>query len=121
MVIRTDVPFINGFPAELEAVERFEVVNPSTEEVIAEVVLGDDRHVDAAVEAAQQAQRRWAGLPAHQRGEVLWRWAELIAERASDLARLDTTNMGRAIRDSLPEAQMIGRVPRYWAGMADKI
>src|SRR5690606_18643805 len=64
---------------------------------------------------------RWAGLPAHQRGEVLWRWAELIAEHASDLARLDTTNMGRAIRDSLPEAQMIGRVPRYWAGMADKI
>ena len=121
MAIRTDVPYIDGSPAELAAVARFEVVNPATEQVVAEPVLGDDRHVDAAVTAAQRAQRQWAALPAHRRGEVLWRWAELIGAHAEELARLDTINMGRAIRDSLPEARAIGRVPRYWAGMADKI
>src|SRR5690606_8327199 len=77
--------------------------------------------VDAAVLAATRAQRKWRRLAASERAAALHRWADAIVAHADELARLDVSNVGRALRDALPEAHAIAAVPRYWAGMTDKI
>jgi acyl-CoA reductase-like NAD-dependent aldehyde dehydrogenase len=113
--------FIGGQPAPTADRDVLALVNPATDQTLAEVVLASQSDVDDAVTAATAAQRKWIRLPVSARGEILWKFSQLLEERADELARLDTANTGKALRESLPEGQQLGKIARYWAGMTDKI
>src|SRR6185437_15229958 len=79
--------------------------------------------VDAAVRAAADAfaSDRWRGLSATRRGRLLTKLAELVAEAAEEIARLESVDNGKLYRESLGQ---IGSVPDwlyYYGGLADKI
>jgi acyl-CoA reductase-like NAD-dependent aldehyde dehydrogenase len=99
------------------------VVNPATEEVIAQVAAADDADVDAAVAAARAAlEGPWARLSARERGRLLWRLAQRVAERADHLARLETLHNGKPIFESRQiEIPAAAECFEYYAGWADKI
>lgn len=81
----------------------FDVVNPADGEVIssvADLTVEDARH---AIEAAETAQRKWAGRTAKDRGTILRRWYELFLENKEDLAQLMTLEMGKPINESRGE------------------
>jgi phenylacetaldehyde dehydrogenase len=113
---------INGVGVDSE--QHRDVHDPGTGKVIAVVPEGDLAHVDQAVEAARRSFDTgvWHGKPADERARVLWRIADLIDERADDIALVEALNQGsphRAIRQgSIPEA---ARIFRYYAGWADKV
>jgi acyl-CoA reductase-like NAD-dependent aldehyde dehydrogenase len=113
--------FIAGHWAETRDRTLITLVNPATDQPLAKVALADQSDVDAAVEAATVAQRQWVKLPISARSEILWKFSLLLDSRAEELARLDTANTGKALRESLPEGQQLGKIARYWAGMTDKI
>lgn len=101
--------------------DRLTLVNPADGRTFHEVAVAGQDDVAAAVLGSARAQTDWMRLSPAERGERLRRWGDAIADHADELARLDTRSMGRALRDSAPEAVAITRLPRYWAGMADKL
>jgi aminomuconate-semialdehyde/2-hydroxymuconate-6-semialdehyde dehydrogenase len=82
---------------------RFETVNPWTRQPWAEVALGSAADADAAVVAARHAfdNGPWPRMGAAERGAILHRLADLIEAHADDLARADTTDMGKPVTDML--------------------
>ncbi len=67
---------------------RIEVENPSRREVLASVARGDPEDVDRAVDAAAVAYPAWSRLPARERGLLLARIADDLAEIGEELARI---------------------------------
>lgn len=76
--------------------KTFEVLDPATGQVIAEVPEGDAADIDLAVKAARQSfdDRRWRDMPAAQRTKILWRYADLIEDNIEELMHLDVLNNG---------------------------
>src|SRR5438270_706549 len=73
-----------------------EVINPATEEPIGEAALAGPADIDRAVRAARDAfdSGSWATSPAPERAAIMRRAAELISERAAELARTITLEVG---------------------------
>jgi acyl-CoA reductase-like NAD-dependent aldehyde dehydrogenase len=115
------LPFVGGDRVEDRTGDTLDVVNPATGETITRVVRSGNALLDQAVEAAHAAQEQWMRLPASKRGELLWRWGDLVTRDAAIVAAVETTEIGKPIRDALPEASRLARTAQYWAGMADKI
>ncbi|MEU7860321.1 aldehyde dehydrogenase family protein [Nonomuraea sp. NPDC049141] len=74
--------------------EPIEVVNPATEQIIDRVPAGAPEDVEAAVRAARAAFPSWSATPAAERGKLLGAVAELLTERAGDIAKTIATDMG---------------------------
>lgn len=101
-----------------------DVLDPGLGEVFARVPQASERDVDDAVEAARASfdDRRWRGLSADRRGQVLWRIAELIDQNLEELAELETRNQGMPL--TLAKAHVlpgIARTFRYYAGAIERI
>src|SRR5258708_1568426 len=87
---------INGEWRDAAGGKTIEVVNPATEEVIAEVASAEQSDVDAAVAAARAAfDGPWGKLSARDRGKLMWKLGERLMERADEIARLETLHNGK--------------------------
>src|SRR5437899_6628275 len=115
--------FINGEWRDASGGRTIEVVNPATEEVIAEVASGEQPDVDAAVAAARAAlDGPWAKLSARDRGRLVWKIGEKLMEKADEIARLETLHNGKPIFESRQiEVPAAAECFQYFAGWADKI
>ena len=80
--------------------ERFASINPATGEVLGHVEIAGPAAVDAAVAAADAAQRRWAAVPGAERARILRRAAALLRERNDELAALETLDTGKPIQET---------------------
>src|ERR1700733_311190 len=76
------------------------VIDPSTEDALAEVADGTVEDALDAVSAAQDALAGWAATPPRQRAECLRRTFELMTTHAESLARLMAAENGKALRDA---------------------
>jgi len=86
---------ING--AAVDSRERFETLNPATQEVLATVASGGAPEVQAAVAAAKAAFPAWAGMAAAERARRMRTLGELIARHADEIARTETMDTGQVI------------------------
>jgi acyl-CoA reductase-like NAD-dependent aldehyde dehydrogenase len=120
--VRTDL-FINNEWRPAVTGQRFPVINPATEEVLAEVALGDAADVDNAVRAARACfeSEAWRGLSARKRGRLLFHAADRLEQRLEEVARLETAHNGKTLFESRIEIGMTVHTLRYYAGWADKI
>jgi acyl-CoA reductase-like NAD-dependent aldehyde dehydrogenase len=73
----------------------WDVLNPATEEVVRTVPFGNGEDCSLAIEAAAKAFPAWSGKTAYERAAPLKKAAELIRERAGDLARTTVTESGK--------------------------
>jgi succinate-semialdehyde dehydrogenase / glutarate-semialdehyde dehydrogenase len=88
-----------------------DVVNPATGQVIGQCPKASPQQLDAALAAADEAFVTWSKTPGAERYMILRRAADLLRERAPDIARAITAEMGK------PRAQAIGEI----TGSADII
>ena len=95
--------------------ERFNVINPATEEVIASVASADIADADAALDAAEMAMKEWAKRSPRARSEVLRRAWELMTARLPEIARLITLENGKARADAIGEATYAAEFFRWFA------
>jgi aldehyde dehydrogenase (NAD+) len=100
-----------------------EVVNPATEEVVAEVPSAGAADVDAAVSAARAALNGpWGRLSARERGRLVRKLGDRLMERVDDVARLETLHNGKPITESRHiEIPAAAECFEYYAGWADKV
>ncbi|MEU9456594.1 aldehyde dehydrogenase [Streptomyces sp. NPDC048277] len=115
--------FIGGAPVEPASGEYFESTNPATRDVLYRAARGDATDIDRAVTAAKNAfeDPRWRDLSQTRRGHLLRRLGELIAENAEDLARMETLDNGKLLREMRGQLATLPEYYHYYAGLADKI
>lgn len=101
----------------------FESVNPATEKTWAIMPAASSTDVDRAVTAAHKAlsAQEWRGLTATQRGQLLVRLGDLLERHAEHLARLETLDTGKIIRETLGQVRYMAQYYRYFGGLADKV
>jgi aldehyde dehydrogenase (NAD+) len=115
--------FINNEWRPSSSGKTMPVVNPATEEVIAEVPSADKADVDLAVAAARAALAGpWSTLSARERGRLVRRLGERLMERADDIARLETLHNGKPISESRHiEIPAAAECFEYYGGWSDKV
>ncbi len=90
--------YIGGERRAATSGERFDVLDPSTNETLETVTLASTADVDDAVAAAARAFPEWSRATPVERSSVLLRAAALLDERAEELARLESRQAGKPIR-----------------------
>jgi aldehyde dehydrogenase (NAD+) len=114
--------WIGGSPAPASTGETFPVVDPATEDVIAEAPRGVAEDIDRAVDAARVAARSpaWRNIDPYRRGRLLLAWARRIDDDREPLARLLSRENGKPLREAQDEVDTTVRYIEYYAGWTDK-
>lgn len=122
--IRQTQIFIDGQWIPAQSGKTFNTINPSNEEVIAQVAEGDVADVARAVEAARRAfdEGPWPRLNARERGKIIHRLCDLIDAEIDELAAIESLDNGKPVKDARHvDLPLAVECLRYYAGWADKI
>lgn len=114
--------FIKNEFVDSDSGQTFDVINPATEEVIAQVQRGDKADVDKAVKCAKAAFAEWRDVSGPDRRDLLLKFASLIEENQQFIAEVECKDNGKPVsvaRDV--DIAMAIKTVRYYAGWADKI
>src|SRR2546423_12490318 len=95
--------FIDGKWCEADKGGTLGVINPATEEVIADIAYGGRAETRRALEAAHRAMPGWMKLTSWDRGKILKKTADLMRERADAIARTLTLEQGKPLAESRAE------------------
>jgi acyl-CoA reductase-like NAD-dependent aldehyde dehydrogenase len=96
------------------------VLNPATEEPLAELELAGVEETDAAVARAKAAYPAWRAVAPADRARLLRRLATLVEEHSEELARIESQNVGKPIAGARGEVGMVAQVFHFYAGAVDK-
>jgi succinate-semialdehyde dehydrogenase/glutarate-semialdehyde dehydrogenase len=113
--------FIGGEWRDASGGETLGVEDPATGETLVEVADATPEDAKAAIDAACAVQAEWAAHPPRERGEILRRSFETIAERIDDLALLMTLEMGKPIAESKAEITYAAEFFRWFSEEAVRI
>lgn len=116
-----DQLFIDNDFVPPAAGRRFDAVDPATEQRLATLALADATDVDRAVRSAHRAFAHWRRTTPAERTRLLLRAAAVIASRSDEIARLETLDMGKPLRESLANVARSVRTFEYAAGATDKL
>jgi len=98
----------------------FTVLNPATEEPIAELEQAGVEETDEAVARAREAFPAWRAVAPGDRARLLRRLATLVEENTEDLAQIESRNVGKPISGARGEIGMVAQVFQFYAGAIDK-
>ncbi|MEX2464623.1 MAG: aldehyde dehydrogenase family protein, partial [Gaiellaceae bacterium] len=101
--------------------ETMQVLEPATEEVLAEVPRAGVEEADAAVARAKEAFPEWRAVAPADRARILRALSSAIEEAGEDLARLEARNVGKPISDARGEVGMVAQVFAYYAGAPERL
>jgi betaine-aldehyde dehydrogenase len=96
------------------------VVNPATEERIAELEQAGVDETDAAVARAKAAFPAWRDVTPNDRARLLRRLATLVEEHGEELSRIESQNVGKPISGARGEIGMVANVFHFYAGAVEK-
>ena len=126
MASRIDTKFellIGGHETPGARGEHLPVLDPASNQPIAEVAVASRDDARHAMEVADKAFREsnWASDDGARRGKALYRLANLLEAQGEAFARLETLNMGKPLRESRGDIAYVVRTLEYFAGAADKV
>lgn len=107
--------WINNELTESAGKQRFEVINPATEEVIATVPRGNADDVAKAVAAANAAFKSWRKLGSLDRKDMLREIAHKLRNRTEELARLITLEGGKPLLENRDEVEWVASCFEYYS------
>jgi betaine-aldehyde dehydrogenase len=96
------------------------VINPATEQPLAELEQAGVAETDAAVARAKAAFPAWRAVAPADRARLLRRLATLVEEHTEELARIESQNVGKPIAGARGEVGMVAQVFHFYAGAVDK-
>lgn len=102
--------------------EEFPAVNPFTQQAWATIPQASDAQVRDAVAAARAAQERgWGRTSGLERAKLMHRLADILDANAERMAVMESTDNGKAIRETSGQMRSAARAYRFFAGLADKL
>ncbi|MGD0715802.1 MAG: aldehyde dehydrogenase family protein [Gaiellaceae bacterium] len=96
------------------------VLNPATEETLADIPPASVEETDAAVARAKAAFPAWRAVAPADRARLLRRLATLVEEHHEELSRIESRNVGKPIGSARGEVGMVAQVFHFYAGAVDK-
>ncbi|HJZ20765.1 MAG TPA: aldehyde dehydrogenase family protein, partial [Bradyrhizobium sp.] len=93
------------------------VINPATEEVLAQCPRASKNQLDAAVAAAKAAFPAWAATPIEERRKLVTKMAEAIEANTGELARILTSEQGKPLADATGEVMGMAGFFRYLSSL----
>jgi alpha-ketoglutaric semialdehyde dehydrogenase len=113
--------FIGGEWVPASGGARYAIHNPARpRECLGEFADSTEADVGAAIDAARSAADAWANTPPPQRGAVLFRFAQLLEESRTELARIITLEQGKALAEAAGEVGRAAAEARFMAGEASR-
>ncbi|WKZ92019.1 NAD-dependent succinate-semialdehyde dehydrogenase [Chimaeribacter arupi] len=103
-----------------QAGETFEVQDPATGEVIANVAKAGEAETNAAIAAAAEAFPAWRSKTAKERSEILYRWYQLIQENKPFLGELMVAEQGKPLKEALGEVDYAASYIQWFAEEAKR-
>src|SRR5467141_1182487 len=97
------------------------VIEPATEQVLAEIPQAGIEETDKAVARAKAAYPAWRAVTPRDRANVLRRLAAAVEQNLEKLARLEARNVGKPIGDARGEVGMVVDVFNYFAGAPERL
>jgi acyl-CoA reductase-like NAD-dependent aldehyde dehydrogenase len=113
---RTFKNYIGGEWVDAASGETFESTSPANGESIGVFPKSGPEDVDRAVEAAKAAYEEWRLVPAPRRGEILFRFGQLLAEQKDEVAELMTREMGKVMPEAAGDVQEAIDMAYYMGG-----
>lgn len=115
--------YVDGKWSDAQGGDTFETIDPYQGKPWAHIPQAGEADVDRAVQAARTAfdGGAWPKLSGKERGRLLMKLAELIRRDADRLARLETRENGKLLKEMNGQLVLIPEVYEYFAGWADKI
>lgn len=80
-----------------------EITNPATGELIDTVPNSTEKDVDMCVKEAKKAQKEWAKMSIYERGEILYKFVDLVESKKEELALLLSKETGKPIKEARGE------------------
>ena len=105
----------------MSIVATVKVIEPATEEVLAEVPEATVEDGDRAVARAKAAFPAWRAVTPGDRARLMRRYAAVVADSAEELAKLEARNVGKPIGDARGEVGMVVDVFNYYAGAPERL
>ena len=97
------------------------VIEPATEETLAELPHAGVEETDAAIARAKQAFAAWRAVTPGDRARLLRALGDAIAGKSEELARLEARNVGKPIGDARGEVGMVAETFHYYAGAPERL
>jgi betaine-aldehyde dehydrogenase len=121
--LNTSSLYINGQFVAPESTATLDVVDPATGDTIGRVPDAGAADVSKAVAAARAAfdTGAWKDTTAQDRGRILFKLAEIVRQRADELAELETRNTGKPIVEAEFDVADVATCFEYYGGLATKI
>ncbi|AXT63217.1 aldehyde dehydrogenase [Aquimarina sp. AD10] len=113
--------FINGKWVTSTSNETIDVINPSTEEIVATIQNGTPQEGINALEAADKAFKSWKKTPARQRAELLYKFADQILAKKEYLAELLVKEQGKLLKVARMEVEVTASFIQYACEWARRI
>lgn len=113
--------FIDGAWLPASTGDRFDVIDPSTGDVLATVADASVADGDAALAAAHRAQESWGRTAPRERAEILRRAFDLVTARAEDFALAMTLEMGKPLAEARGEVAYGAEFLRWFSEEAPRI
>ena len=113
---RTQQNYIGGGWADAASGETFESTSPADGELIGTFPRSNAEDVDRAVAAAKEAYEDWRLVPAPRRGEIFFRFAQLVADHKAELTELMTHEMGKVKAEAGGDVQEAIDMSYYMGG-----
>ena len=116
--------FIDGQWADAASGKTFETPDPATGETLAHIAEGDAEDIGRAVRAARKAfeEGPWSKMTPSERGRIIWKIGDLIAEHNDELAQLESLDNGKPYAVAkVADVPLSADMFWYMAGWATKI
>lgn len=114
---------IDGAWSEASNGEMLDSINPATGKAWANFPAATTEDVDRAVQAAHRAMTEgpWSRMTATERGKALHRLGDLLAEHGEAIARVESRDTGKLLRETSGQIRYMAEYFRYFGGLADKV
>ena len=112
---------IGGSLTEATGGARFDVTDPATGNKVGSMPNGTEADVKAAIDAAAAALPGWRSTPAIQRARILRKAADLMRERAVEIATAMTSEQGKALAEAKGEVEYAASFFEWFAGEAERV
>jgi acyl-CoA reductase-like NAD-dependent aldehyde dehydrogenase len=107
--------FIDGTWVDAIGGGRWDVIDPATEEVAANVPYGGADDTNRAIDAAQRALPAWRAKTAYERAAIVMRAAALMRERVPQLAEITVREAGKPLAQATGEWQVAADLFEWFA------
>jgi succinate-semialdehyde dehydrogenase/glutarate-semialdehyde dehydrogenase len=116
-----DQAFINGAWESADDATTFEVHDPATGRVLAEVPALGAKETTRALDAAEQAFSAWSSALAKDRAKIMRRWADLMREHSTDLSLILTAEQGKPLAESRGEVEYAASFLEWFGEEAKRV